>query len=510
MLQHLSSSTAFAYTAGRWLHLDKLQRDARYLEFNLDCLYERVLSLCPSATSIKSCQKLEGGFSRAFVITTNNGRQVVAKFPTSVAGPARYVTNSEVATITYLRRHTKIPIPAILDWCDDPTNPIGSAYIIMEHAGGVQLQEVWADVPVHVKVKIVGAICFSILPISQLDFPAYGSLYFADTAFLDADSMQRIDTDDQFCIGPHCRSTYWDCNVGEQRYYAFKKPNRGPWPDLSSYASALIDVGFSRLPPADHPTLQLPQASYQGSLNKHLELLNVAQALFPKLIQHPKIQSNATPTLFHPDLHMRNIFVSKDDPTTVTGFIDWQCTSVEPSFYYADDVPDFAMVPTEETPENATESLCGQAYEGGWALLAPRLGATRKIDESLLRPFRYCHRTWRDGFVPFTHELMRLRDRWKELGFTDDDNCPIPPLSEEDMRLHEKQLDVYEKILQIKRDVITTLGVEEDGWVSADRWEGVRQAHRDIYETVMASMEDDQDREELKTFWPFDDYPVGQ
>ncbi|EDN06377.1 predicted protein [Histoplasma mississippiense (nom. inval.)] len=446
MLQHLSSSTAFAYTAGRWLHLDKLQRDARYLEFNLDCLYERVLSLCPSATSIKSCQKLEGGFSRAFVITTNNGRQVVAKFPTSVAGPARYVTNSEVATITY----------SILDWCDDPTNPIGSAYIIMEHAGGVQLQEVWADVPVHVKVKIVGAICFSILPISQLDFPAYGR------------------------------------------------------PDLSSYASALIDVGFSRLPPADHPTLQLPQASYQGSLNKHLELLNVAQALFPKLIQHPKIQSNATPTLFHPDLHMRNIFVSKDDPTTVTGFIDWQCTSVEPSFYYADDVPDFAMVPTEETPENATESLCGQAYEGGWALLAPRLGATRKIDESLLRPFRYCHRTWRDGFVPFTHELMRLRDRWKELGFTDDDNCPIPPLSEEDMRLHEKQLDVYEKILQIKRDVITTLGVEEDGWVSADRWEGVRQAHRDIYETVMASMEDDQDREELKTFWPFDDYPVGQ
>lgn len=202
--------------------------------------------------------------------------------------------------------------------------------------------------------------------------------------------------------------------------------------------------------------------------------------------------------------------MSKDDPTTVTGFIDWQCTSVEPSFYYADDVPDFAMVPTEETPENATESLCSQAYEGGWALLAPRLGATRKIDESLLRPFRYCHRTWRDGFVPFTYELMRLRDRWKEIGFTDDDDCPIPPLSEEDMRLYEKQLDVYEKILQLKRDVITTLGVEEDGWVSADRWEGVRQAHRDIYETVMASMEDDQDREELKTFWPFDDYHVGQ
>lgn len=127
-----------------------------------------------------------------------------------------------------MRRHTKVPIPAILDWCDDPANPIGSAYIIMEHAGGVQLQEIWTELPSDMKVKSIGAICSSIRPISEIDFPAYGSLYFADAAFLDADSKQRLNTDLQFCIGPHCRSTYWDCNVGEPRYYAFKKPNRGP------------------------------------------------------------------------------------------------------------------------------------------------------------------------------------------------------------------------------------------------------------------------------------------
>ena len=111
-----------------------------------------------------------------------------------------------------VQRHTKIPIPALLDWSDDPTNPIGSAYIIMEHVGGVTLQEVWDGLPLDKKVKTIGAICSSIAPISKLNFPAYGSLYFIDMAFIDVDSKQKLENDSTFCVGPHCRSTFWDCN----------------------------------------------------------------------------------------------------------------------------------------------------------------------------------------------------------------------------------------------------------------------------------------------------------
>lgn len=73
------------------------------MKFNIDQLCKKVLSLCPSAISIRSCKKLEGGFSKAFVITTDNGKRLVAKLPTSVAGPPRLVTNSEVATMAYCR-----------------------------------------------------------------------------------------------------------------------------------------------------------------------------------------------------------------------------------------------------------------------------------------------------------------------------------------------------------------------------------------------------------------------
>ena len=66
-----------------------------------------------------------------------------------------------------------------------------------------------------------------------------------------------------------------------------------------------------------------------------------------------------------------------------TGFIDWQLTRIEPAFYYANDVPDFAPLPVsnEETQTSKSAeakelgSICSQAYAAGLALLAPRMNA---------------------------------------------------------------------------------------------------------------------------------------
>ena len=254
------------------------------------------------------------------------------------------------------------------------------------------------------------------------------------------------------------------------------------------------------------PTDKLPdkQPSYQGSVSEHLKLLNLGLKVFPKLLEHPQIRSNAAPTLFHPDLHKRNIFVSKDDPTVLTGFIDWQATSIEPAFYYADDTPDFASCTPEQasSTEVTAEGLCSKAFGASLVFLAPRLAAARAVDETLLRPFRYCHRTWRDGIVPFTHELLQLRQRWQDLGF--EGACPVPALSPEEQRIYEERLEVYDKMLEVRQDIVETLGVEQDGWVWKDRWEETRNAHRYVYETVMAGIEEEKDREEMKLMWPFD------
>ena len=65
----------------------------------------------------------------------------------------------------------------------------------------------------------------SIKQIAAIDFPAYGSLYFANAPLR---STSALPLKQDFCIGPHCGTRYWDCNVGEVRYYNLTKPNRGP------------------------------------------------------------------------------------------------------------------------------------------------------------------------------------------------------------------------------------------------------------------------------------------
>ncbi len=91
----------YKYTSGRWLRRDNLERDSRLLGFDFDALRKRVIELCPGATSIARYEKKEGGYNRIFIFTCDNARRVVARLPTSVAGPSRLTTNSEVATITY-------------------------------------------------------------------------------------------------------------------------------------------------------------------------------------------------------------------------------------------------------------------------------------------------------------------------------------------------------------------------------------------------------------------------
>jgi hypothetical protein len=58
----------------------------------------------------------------------------------------------------------------------------------------------------------------------------------------------------------------------------------------------------------------------------------------------------AGPTLLHLDIHKRNIFVSEDDPSSVTAVIDWQSTSPEPAFVYATEKPDFVKDPDVKVP----------------------------------------------------------------------------------------------------------------------------------------------------------------
>lgn len=120
---------------------------------------------------------------------------------------------------------TSIPIPKILDWCDDASNSIGTEYIIMKHADGVQLHQMWPKMAGEQKIMCIKGIYQKMKEIANVEFPAYGSLYHNNMGL---SFTAKVPLDEEFCIGPHCGGMYWDCNPTEPRYPQNTRPNHGP------------------------------------------------------------------------------------------------------------------------------------------------------------------------------------------------------------------------------------------------------------------------------------------
>jgi hypothetical protein len=118
-----------------------------------------------------------------------------------------------------------LPIPKILDWSDDSSNPIGTEYIFQEHVAGVQLHQMWPKMNSEHHMLCTKMLSLAMRDMAALNFPAYGSLYFSDAPL---ESHVKIPFERGFCIGPHCSPVFWNRNPGELELYGGPSPNCGP------------------------------------------------------------------------------------------------------------------------------------------------------------------------------------------------------------------------------------------------------------------------------------------
>lgn len=260
--------------------------------------------------------------------------------------------------------------------------------------------------------------------------------------------------------------------------------------------------------------MTLPESPhFQGSVAEHTRLLSFGRDVIHRLSEDPRIRETAAPTLCHADLHKRNIFVSEDDPTIVTDIIDWQLSSIEPAFEYAGEIPDFAAPSPnhslEDQPADINADLCRQAFDACLQVLVPRISATRALDENLLRPFRYYHRTRRDGTVAFRQELIEISSRWKELGLPN--SCPYPLPTSDKLVNHQKEFEDFMTARDLKQKLICHLDITPDVWVPTEMWEATKSAHEEVFDEIVQAVRDEKNtddqamsEEELRRIWPFD------
>lgn len=301
--------------------------------------------------------------------------------------------------------------------------------------------------------------------------------------------------------------------------------------DLKSYCSAQIDAGFSLVPKVLGPQ---PEPSYRGSIQEHIHLLEISNTVIQELAQSTIIKSVADPMLLHPDVHKRNIFVSDEDPSCVTAIIDWQSTSIEPSFVYANYTPDFAedstadipileglmspdagtaeVKPSEEIHESPEEKAAREKYENDVKICQQTFqvivkGYMRKLyfaktmDQTLLRPIQYCDASWRYSAAALRQELIDLSQRWSELGLPG--CCPYQPTAEE-LADHAKQYEDFETFQQLKLFLKRSLDAESDGWVPTDKWVAAQEQNTKLFGEWMDSViESGGSEERARALWPF-------
>ena len=414
----------------------------------------------------------------------------------------------------------------------------------MEHVSGVSLHKKWSSMSSHQHMLCVKSLVKLIEETANLRFPAYGSLYFADAPF---DRTSKVAFVDGFCVGPHCGMPVWPFNAVELRSYNGIFPQRGPCKfmgtietvhfikrklipsipqtlgtDMLAFCSGLVEAGMARIP-RDEASMQ--NSNHREKVEEHLRLLNVSEQVMRHLITTPVIQNIAEPTLLHPDLNKRNIFVSETDPTQITGLIDWQSTCIEPVLSYVTEIPDLVTAPAsipsvlkhvttaeEDIIEDTTDeklrkdvSLCRQTFEvaiRGWI---PKLYQARIVDDTLLRVIRYCATSWRDGAPALRQELIDLSKNWTALGLAG--SCPFQP-TEKDLERQKAEYDEFEAFQKLKYFLVRATNSNSDGWVPAEAWDAARDANRMAFEQWMQTVVEvdgaEMDPQKAKDLWPFD------
>ncbi|RDX54617.1 hypothetical protein OH76DRAFT_1340911 [Lentinus brumalis] len=116
-----------------------------------------------------------GPLRQGYLVTLVDRREVVARVARRFM--PRLKTESEVATMNYLRRHTDIPVPDVYQYDANPYNRLGGEYILMSKAPGIPLSKVFHCMPHEQLIALVENIAMLVIPLFGHRFPMIGSLY---------------------------------------------------------------------------------------------------------------------------------------------------------------------------------------------------------------------------------------------------------------------------------------------------------------------------------------------
>jgi hypothetical protein len=143
---------------------------------DLQYLSRRLLSSLPH---IDVSFFADGAFNKLYSVSSSNtSREYILRV--SLPVEPRYKTESEVATLTYVRCHTDIPVPRVIAYDSSTNNEIRFEYILMEKVIGNSLKDAWPSLPWESKVFITREIAQFVSQLRNQKFEMIGNVYIRD------------------------------------------------------------------------------------------------------------------------------------------------------------------------------------------------------------------------------------------------------------------------------------------------------------------------------------------
>ncbi|EFQ99303.1 serine/threonine protein kinase [Nannizzia gypsea CBS 118893] len=523
----------FKYTFGRYLYNEHLRLAERYVEFNVNALKDAAARAVGRDSTASITKLAEGGFNRVFLLTMNDGFEVIVKIPYLLAVPQKLTTESEVATLDFLRGNG-IPVPKVYAWSSDRDNKVGTEYIIMEKASGKPLADRWFDITPKEMLKLVTSYVDIEKKLFSLPFAAHGSLYYKDSL----PQSLRSDIyapgqpgDDRFCIGPITDYMFW-----RGRRASFDL-NRGPWRDHCQYLQSIGQRELEWTQKYGNPMMNdFPHNSLEGipreiSHTVYIDLLRKYLLLAPYILPQDPTDPMNKPTLRHPDLNPSNIFVSEEGE--ITCIIDWQYTTVLPLLLMAGNPPMFDN-PDSEPPKDLKQPSLPPDYDTLSAEekeYADELHRRRMLfwlymvfngrdNKPHLAALRYpllmqrqhladrAGRPWSGDFITLKGAILRIVFNWGIIlgNRAGTIKCPVQfsKKEEEEFYAIEEQWFQFNILTEHLRSRLDNLS--EDGWVRNGSYNKVVAMNKEFKEEWLARGEDDDDQFLVEKGWPFQDH----
>lgn len=279
-----------------------------------------------------------------------------------------------------------------------------------------------------------------------------------------------------------------------------------------------------------------PRMNYFWSLEEPelpghaLELLAKYERVAPAMVP-PENESATANVLWHPDLHLDNVFV---DPTSygITGIVDWQSTMAAPLFYQSGihrafrhyksvregwvvpEKPDnFDALPPDEqkrVDRDLESETIHKYYELQTLKRAPRHWEylQQPMVPVLRKPVWLVTGVWDNGDLFFLRDsLITLFTRWNEI-FGEDTQCPIT-FSAEELKRHAREegnVDGLGKMLSLFRDQ----GVlPADGIVQPEDYQTAIENCRKYKQIFLNAAQNQYERDLYSRIWPYQDVSEG-